>query len=96
MDEVGFYAGTAGENPDFLSSIDYFSDLSAPVTDNDTWIPPVTEDAEAPKITIWNGFTLDNGKYTGQFGQTGTPQKWANIFRPCFFVFKYIQIVLYS
>ena len=75
--EVGFYAATAGGNPEFLSSIDYFIDRKATplVTDNDTWVPPATEDVVPPKITVWNGFSNN----AGQFGLTGVPQKWANI-----------------
>jgi hypothetical protein len=38
--EVGFFAGTAGSNPSFLSSVDYFMDVDAPIVDNDTWIAP--------------------------------------------------------
>ncbi len=70
--EVGFYAGTAGGNPAFLSSIDYFNDLNAPITDTDTWIPPVTEEVDPPLITTWYGDALT-------FGQPGVSQKWANI-----------------
>ena len=75
--EVGFYAATAGGNPEFLSSIDYFIDRKATpvVTDEDTWDPPVTEEVDPPEITVWNGFANN----TGQFGLTGVSQKWANI-----------------
>ncbi len=71
--EVGFYAGTAGNNPSFLSSIDYFIDLddSPLLVDSDTWMPPVSD---APVITTW--YDTDSEI---DFGPAGITQKWANI-----------------
>ena len=68
--EVGFFAGTSGSNPDFLSSVDYFMNLDSPIPDTDTWMAP------APVITSWYGY---NQPSSGPFGKPGTPQKWANI-----------------
>ncbi len=64
--EVGFFAGTAGSNPSFLSSVDYFMDVDAPLVDNDTWV------ADPPVINAWYGGVQP-------FGEQGITQKWANI-----------------
>jgi len=82
VSDVGFYAGTAGNNPSFLSSVDYFIDLDLddtpavalngnPVNDSDTWTPPVSN---PPVITTW--YDTDS---TIDFGSAGITQKWANI-----------------
>ena len=75
VSEVGFFAGTGGVNPKFLSSVDYFIDLDEPITDNDTWTAPVPENVPAPVINTWNGYAQP----TVEFGQPGISQKWANI-----------------
>ena len=80
--EVGFFAGTEGIYPEFLSSVDYFIDLDLDdislntpiVDDNDTWTPP-SNNVPPPDITTWNGYAQP----TVQFGQPGISQKWANI-----------------
>ncbi len=71
--EVGFFAGNAGQNPDFLSSVDYFIDLDAPITDNDIWSGAAS--TAPPVITPW----YDYAKPTIKFGQPGIPQQQANI-----------------
>ena len=82
--KVGVFAGTAGtamENPEFLSSIDYFIDLDLddipivslsgnPINDSDTWTPPASP---PPVIDTWYA------QPTIQFGQAGISQQWANI-----------------
>ena len=80
--KVGVFAGTAGSTPpEFLSSVDYFVDLDlddtpivslsgTPINDSDTWTPPASP---PPVINTWYA------QPTIQFGQAGTPQKWANI-----------------
>ena len=67
--EVGFFAGTSGSNPEFLSSVDYFMDVDNPIVDNDTWTAP------PPVITAWYKYN----EPFGQFGQPGTTQQWVNI-----------------
>ena len=67
--EVGFFAGTAGSNPDFLSSVDYFMDVDDPIVDNDVWI------ASAPIISAWYRYSQPSE----QFGSPGNPQKRANV-----------------
>jgi hypothetical protein len=71
--EVGFFAGTEGVNPQFLSSVDYFIDLDEPINDNDSWIPPVSPNIAAPLINTW----YEYGQLSS--GQLGLSQKWANI-----------------
>ena len=69
--EVGLFAGTAGINPSFLSSADYFMNLDNPITDNDTWTPPGNNGAP-PIVNAWYD-------YNPQAGQPGSSQKWFNI-----------------
>ncbi len=71
--EVGFFAGTVGVNPKFLSSVDYFIDLDEPITDTDTWTPPAVENTPPPVINTWYKY----GQPTS--GQQGLSQKWVNI-----------------
>lgn len=70
--EVGFFAGTQGINPKFLSSVDYFMDLDEPITDSDTWTPP-TVNAPPSDINVWYGYTQLPSD------QPGISQQWANI-----------------
>ena len=73
--EVGFFAGNARDNPDFLSSIDYFINLDAPIIDNDTWTPPTEENIPPPVIDTW----YEYAQPTAQLGRPGTSQQLANI-----------------
>jgi len=72
VSKVGFYAGNAGNNPQFLSSVDYFIDLDdhTRAIDVDTWVPPTSS---APVIDTWYANPII------KFGHAGIPQKWANI-----------------
>ncbi len=72
VSEVGFFAGTVGINPKFLSSVDYFVDLDEPIIDNDTWTPPASAKVPSPIISTWYG-------YNPPSGQPGISQKWVNI-----------------
>jgi hypothetical protein len=75
--EVGFFAGTAGSNPAFLSSVDYFMDLAAPLVDNDISVlpdPGPTTNA-SPVIDTWYSYAQS----VRRSGQPGTTQKWDNI-----------------
>lgn len=67
--EIGFFAGTSGNNPSLLSSVDYFIDVATPINDIDTWIAP------PPVINTWYGYS----QAFGIFGLPGRSQQWANI-----------------
>ena len=71
--EVGVFAGTAGVNPRFLSSVDYFIDLDQPVNDNDTWTPPPSSSVPPPVINTWYRYDQSSS------GQLGLSQKWINV-----------------
>ncbi len=71
VNEVGVFAGTAGSNPSFLASIDYFMNLDNSIADMDVWTPPVS-DGSPPVISTWYD-------YNPLSGQPGSSQKWANI-----------------
>ncbi len=71
--EVGFFAGTVGVNPKFLSSVDYFINLDQPINDNDTWTPPASENVPPPLINTWYRYDQLSS------GQLGISQKWINI-----------------
>ncbi|MEE9412186.1 MAG: DUF1349 domain-containing protein [Methylococcales bacterium] len=73
--EVGFFAGNARQNPDFLSSVDYFINLDVPITDNDTWTPPAEGEIPPPVISTW----YEYAQPTTQFGRPGSSQQQANI-----------------
>ena len=67
--EVGFFAGTAGSNPDFISSVDYFMDVNDPIVDADSGavLPTV--------INTW----YEYAQPFARSGQLGLSQKWFNI-----------------
>lgn len=67
--EVGFFAGNASDNPEFLSSVDYFVNLNQPLIDADVWLPP------PPVIDVWYGSQDANQLNENK----GLPQQWLNI-----------------
>ncbi len=71
--EVGFFAGTIGANPDFISSVDYFMDLDQPIDDSDTRIVPRSTPVSPPVIRTWYEYGQPSS------GQLGISQKWINI-----------------
>ena len=75
--EVGFFAGTAGSNPAFLSSVDYFMDLAAPLADNDTSASPAPGPTDNSPLAIDTWYSYDQS--VRRSGQPGNTQKWDNI-----------------
>ncbi len=77
--EVGFFAGNAGQNPGFLSSVDYFTSLDASlnalIEDDDTWSGTNGADASPPVISTW----YDYAQPAAQIGRPGVSQQQANI-----------------
>lgn len=74
VSEVGVFAGTAGVNPSFISSLDYFINLDSPITDNDTW-EEIPIDTPPPEIDIWYDYSASSN----QSGFSGLTQKWFNV-----------------